>query len=133
MLSRALEPILNDAFRNATSEPHEFITVEHLLLGLLMQEASDEILKATGADIDELRCALVTHIDATVPKLPDVADRETGPTLGFQRVYNGLYSMSKDRAAKRLAGVVCSSQSSATKIVKLFPFSMSKALPAKVA
>ncbi|QFU75997.1 ATP-dependent Clp protease ATP-binding subunit ClpA [Halioglobus maricola] len=87
MLSNDLEQSLNDAFRNARSKRHEFMTVEHLLLALLDNNGAIRVLKACGADIGGLRGDLVEFVDATTPLIPeDEEDRDTQPTLGFQRV-----------------------------------------------
>ena len=87
MLSKELEQTLNDAFRSARSRRHEFMTVEHLLLGLLDNNDAIRVLKACGAQIGNLRGDLVEFIDSTTPLIPeDEDDRETQPTLGFQRV-----------------------------------------------
>ncbi|KZX53404.1 ATP-dependent Clp protease ATP-binding subunit ClpA [Halioglobus sp. HI00S01] len=87
MLSNDLEQSLNDAFRSARSKRHEFMTVEHLLLALLDNNDAIRVLKACGADIGGLRGDLVEFVDATTPLIPeDEEDRDTQPTLGFQRV-----------------------------------------------
>ncbi len=87
MLSKDLEQTLNDAFRGARSKRHEFMTVEHLLLALLDNNDAIRVLKACGADIGGLRGDLVEFVDATTPLIPDDDDnRDTQPTLGFQRV-----------------------------------------------
>ncbi|GAB5449777.1 MAG: ATP-dependent Clp protease ATP-binding subunit ClpA [Halioglobus sp.] len=87
MLSKDLEQTLNDAFRGARAKRHEFMTVEHLLLALLDNNDAIRVLKACGADIGNLRGDLVEFVDATTPLIPeDEDDRETQPTLGFQRV-----------------------------------------------
>ena len=87
MLSKELEQTLNDAFRSARSRRHEFMTVEHLLLALLDNNEAIKVLKACGANISNLRGDLVEFIDSTTPLIPDDEDdRETQPTLGFQRV-----------------------------------------------
>ena len=87
MLSKDLEQTLNDAFRGARAKRHEFMTVEHLLLALLDNNDAIRVLKACGADIGGLRGDLVEFVDATTPLIPeDEDDRETQPTLGFQRV-----------------------------------------------
>ena len=87
MLSKDLEQTLNDAFRGARSKRHEFMTVEHLLLALLDNNDAIRVLKACGADIGGLRGDLVEFVDATTPLIPEhEEDRETQPTLGFQRV-----------------------------------------------
>jgi ATP-dependent Clp protease ATP-binding subunit ClpA len=87
MLSKDLEYTLNDAFRGARAKRHEFMTVEHLLLALLDNNDAIRVLKACGADIASLRGDLVEFVDATTPLIPEDEDqRDTQPTLGFQRV-----------------------------------------------
>ena len=87
MLSRDLEVTLNLAFRDARTKRHEFMTVEHLLLALLDNESAAKVLKACGADISGLRRDLGHFVDETTPLIPThESDRETQPTLGFQRV-----------------------------------------------
>ncbi|MDD2661594.1 MAG: AAA family ATPase, partial [Methylococcales bacterium] len=86
MLSKELEVTLNTAFKNAHGKRHEFITVEHLLLALLDNTAAEVIMKACGCDIKTLRGQLTQFIDETVSLIPAGIQRETQPTLGFQRV-----------------------------------------------
>lgn len=88
MLSKDLEHTLNHAFKDARSRRHEFMTVEHLLLALLDNEAASTVLEACAADTKKLRQQLAEFIDSTTPLIPDndPANRETQPTLGFQRV-----------------------------------------------
>lgn len=87
MLSRELELTLNEAFRHARTHRHEFMTVEHLLLALLDNQAAVEVLESCGADLVDLRQALDRFIDDTTPLIPDDdSERDTQPTLGFQRV-----------------------------------------------
>ncbi len=87
MLSRDLEVSLNLAFRDARAKRHEFMTVEHLLLALLDNESAVKVLKSCGGDIATLRRELGQFVDDTTPKLAArETDRETQPTLGFQRV-----------------------------------------------
>ncbi len=86
MIAQELEVSLHMAFVDARQKRHEFITVEHLLLALLDNPTAAEVLRACGADIDELRKGLTQHIAEQTPRI--AADREvdTQPTLGFQRV-----------------------------------------------
>ncbi len=63
------------------------MTVEHLLLALLDNSVAVDVLRKVGADIDKLRADLKEFIDSTTPLIPaGDSDRETQPTLGFQRV-----------------------------------------------
>ncbi|MCD2453272.1 ATP-dependent Clp protease ATP-binding subunit ClpA [Methylicorpusculum oleiharenae] len=86
MLSKELEVTLNNAFKNAHDKRHEFITVEHLLLGLLDNSTARPVLKACGCDIPKLQKELNQYIDETISLIPEGIQRETQPTLGFQRV-----------------------------------------------
>jgi len=86
MLSKELEITLNQAFTNAHSKRHEFITVEHLLLALLDNETVKPILRACGCDCKALQGELTQFIDETVSLIAENIQRETQPTLGFQRV-----------------------------------------------
>jgi ATP-dependent Clp protease ATP-binding subunit ClpA len=86
VLSKELEVTLNMAFKDAREQRHEFMTVEHLLLALLDNPTAAKVLRACGADINELRKQLKDFIKDSAPLLPDDEDRDTQPTLGFQRV-----------------------------------------------
>ncbi|MEI5638768.1 MULTISPECIES: ATP-dependent Clp protease ATP-binding subunit ClpA [unclassified Pseudoalteromonas] len=87
MLNKDLELTLNAAFREARSRRHEFMTVEHLLLALIDNPSASEALDACGVDMETLKRELSEFIDETTPVIPDLEeDRETQPTLGFQRV-----------------------------------------------
>lgn len=87
MLSKDLEQTLNQAFKGARTKRHEFVTVEHLLLALVDNTLATDVLLACGADLTQLRSDLVDFVDATTPLIPErETERETQPTLGFQRV-----------------------------------------------
>lgn len=86
MLDKELEHTLNNAFREARKQRHEFMTVEHLLLALLDNPAALRVLKACGANLNSLHSDLIKFIQENSPLLAAGADRDTQPTLGFQRV-----------------------------------------------
>lgn len=87
MLSKDLERTLNSAFKGASDKRHEFMTVEHLLLALLDNESAISVLQSCGADLNMLRRDLNEFIESTTPLIPEeLEDKDTQPTLGFQRV-----------------------------------------------
>ena len=86
MLSKELEVTLNMAFKEAREKRHEFMTVEHLLLALIDNPTAAKVLRACGADLNQLRKQLSDFIEESSPLLPEDEDRDTQPTLGFQRV-----------------------------------------------
>jgi len=86
MLSKDLEFTLNLAYKETREKLHEFMTVEHLLLALLDNPDAASVLQACGADLNVLRQDLARFLEETTPVLSPDDDRETQPTLGFQRV-----------------------------------------------
>lgn len=105
MLSRDLEETLNHTFKQAKEKRHEYMTVEHLLLGLLDNLSAGAALKACGVDIEFLRHELSTFIDETTPVIPTAEkERETQPTLGFQRVLQRAVFQVQSAGRKEVTG-----------------------------
>ncbi len=86
MFSKDLELTIGQCYKDAREHRHEFMTVEHLLLALLGNAAAIAALRACGADPAKLEHDLREVIAQTVPVLPPDDERDTQPTLGFQRV-----------------------------------------------
>lgn len=86
MLSKELEQTLSQAFSYARKRSHEFLTVEHLLLALLENGQALAVLKACEVDIANLRQELNDFLADNLPTLAENSDRETQPTLAFQRI-----------------------------------------------
>ncbi len=86
MFSKELEVTISLLYKEARARRHEFMTVEHLLLGLLENPAAAEVLQACGADLKLLGADLRSIVEETVPVLPPSETKDTQPTLGFQRV-----------------------------------------------
>lgn len=85
-LDKELEKSLNEVFRYANELRHEFLTVEHMLLMLTNNNAATDVLHACGLDIEVLKKELEKYIKETTPLLLDEEDKDSQPTLGFQRV-----------------------------------------------
>ena len=86
MFSKELEVTISQAYQEARSARHEFLTVEHLLLALLDNSSALSILSACGADVTGLEAELRKALRDTVPELELDDNRDTQPTIGFQRV-----------------------------------------------
>ncbi len=68
------------------------MTVEHLLLALLDNEAAATVLRACGANLDKLRRDLQEFIDSTTPLIPQHDDeRETQPTLASSVLQRAVF------------------------------------------
>ena len=86
MINQELEQNLNNAFKLAQDQKHEFVTVEHLLLALLENTDALGLLSANNINISQLKTDLEEFIGSTTPKLTQETNGEIQPTLGFQRV-----------------------------------------------
>ncbi len=86
MFSKDLELTIGQCYKEAREQRHEFMTVEHLLLALLENPSAIQVLRACSADLPKLGRDLRSIIAETVPVLPQADERDTQPTLGFQRV-----------------------------------------------
>lgn len=86
MFSKDLEVTIGQCYKQAREQRHEFMTVEHLLLALTENQSALGALRACGADLPRLTSELEKIIAETVPVLPHGDERDTQPTLGFQRV-----------------------------------------------
>ena len=104
MLDKDLEQTLNDAFRNARDKRYEFVTVEHLLLALLENSAAIKVLRACGADVEELHNELMRFVEDNSPRLTGDDERETQPTLGFQRVFQRAVQHVQSSGKKEVSG-----------------------------
>jgi ATP-dependent Clp protease ATP-binding subunit ClpA len=85
-LSRSLETSLGQAIREARTERHEFIGIEHVLVALLDDDAVVEVLRACGGDVERLRIDLRDWLREHQDRLPAGNDSPPQQTLGFQRV-----------------------------------------------
>lgn len=86
MLNKELEQSLNGAFKQAHEKRHEFITVEHLLLAMMNNKSACEVFEASGGNVNVMVSDLEAYIEESTPLIPNDVERETQPTLGFQRV-----------------------------------------------
>ena len=85
MLEKSLEECLNNAFKFAHENNHEFVTTEHLLLCILNNQDALNVLLACDINIDILEAELKEFISKNCPDKKDDAV-EIQPTLSFQRV-----------------------------------------------
>ncbi|MDJ0621967.1 MAG: ATP-dependent Clp protease ATP-binding subunit ClpA [Desulfocapsaceae bacterium] len=86
MLSKTLEMALIRAIREAKSHNHEYVTVEHMLYGLLHDDLTNYIISECGGSIDNLKQKLEEFFDAGIPQLSPKAESEPAQTLAFNRV-----------------------------------------------
>ncbi len=86
MFSKELELSISQAYQEARKNRHEFLTVEHMLLALLDNASALSILSACGADCVALEKDIRKVLEDTVSLIKEGDNRDTQPTIGFQRV-----------------------------------------------
>ncbi len=85
MLGDEVRVALGMALERARQERHEFITLEHLLLGLLHDPEASEILAACGANLKKLEAEVDAVLDG-FDSVPPGMEYEPTQTMGFRRV-----------------------------------------------
>ncbi|MBN1656392.1 MAG: ATP-dependent Clp protease ATP-binding subunit ClpA [Deltaproteobacteria bacterium] len=85
-IAKGLQKAFRHAYSQAEQLRNEFVTLEHLLLGLLEDSTVIKILGALGADSDRLRKRLFEFLDTSMEKLPADHELEVQQTLGVSRV-----------------------------------------------
>jgi ATP-dependent Clp protease ATP-binding subunit ClpA len=86
MLSKELEHTLSQAFSYARKRSHEFLTVEHLMLALLENGQALAVLHSCDVNITDLRQELSDFLADNMATLAEDSERETQPTIAFQRI-----------------------------------------------
>lgn len=103
MLSDELEHTLNDVFRSAHLHRNEFVTVEHLLLGLLDNAEAGMAIKACGGDTEQLKGQLTRFISEHVAVLPEGAG-ETTASIALQRVIQRAVMQAQASGKREVSG-----------------------------
>jgi len=93
MFDPILEKTIAQIYREAHAQRHEYLTVEHLLLGLLDNPVAQIIFQDVGVDTELLANETRFAIEQQVQTLPPDSDQKPQTTLAFQRVMQrAIYS-----------------------------------------
>ena len=85
MLSRELELALIKAIKEAKNQKHEYVTVEHMLWGLLHDDLANHIIDKCGGNHDTIKERLERFFAGGMPILKD-GEGEPAQTIAFNRV-----------------------------------------------
>ncbi|HEY4393350.1 MAG TPA: ATP-dependent Clp protease ATP-binding subunit ClpA [Polyangia bacterium] len=102
MLSPELETAIRHALDDATKRGHEFSGLEHLLLALMVDEKTSDVIKHCGGSIARLIKKLEKFLDEEITPLPEEDRERAQPTLAFarvvQRAVNHVLGAGKEQA-----------------------------------
>ena len=82
-----LKEALSQAYQEASSRRHEYVTLEHVLYALLDDKTCQKIINSCGGDIDQLRTELLNYLENDLESLPEDVDLEPEQTQMFGRVF----------------------------------------------
>ncbi|HEY8925168.1 MAG TPA: ATP-dependent Clp protease ATP-binding subunit, partial [Polyangia bacterium] len=86
MLSPELESAIRRALDDATARGHEFSGLEHLLLSLLGDDKTADVVKHCGGSVKRLSQKLEDYLTTSLQALPEDERDRAQPSLGFARV-----------------------------------------------
>src|SRR5262245_489724 len=86
MITRELKVTLELAINEAINRRHEFLTLEHLLYALLLDETASDVIRNCGGAIDIIRHDLEEFFKENIQPLPRGVDRYPEQTAAFERV-----------------------------------------------
>jgi ATP-dependent Clp protease ATP-binding subunit ClpA len=86
-IARELQATFRQALAEAARLRHEYLTLEHLLLSMLKDRRSAEILRACGVNLKRLEQKLSAFLQETMEQLPEDVERDPQQTIGVERVF----------------------------------------------
>ncbi len=100
MFNRKLEMSLVMAIREAKTYNHEYVTVEHMLYGLLHDDFAVRIISNCGGNTEKLKKRLMDFFSSELPTHNTTIAKEPAQTIAFnrvlQRAINHVQSCGKD-------------------------------------
>jgi ATP-dependent Clp protease ATP-binding subunit ClpA len=108
VIAKELQEALRRAFNAAEQHRHEFVTLEHVLLGLLDDPTVIEALRGCGGNLKTLRTELLQFLGTAMEKLPEDVDVQVQQTLGVRRVLQraAIHVVSSDQETIRGSAVL---------------------------
>jgi ATP-dependent Clp protease ATP-binding subunit ClpA len=101
MLGDDLRIALGMAVDYAQAHRHEFLTLEHLLYGLLHDPRAGEILEACGASLERLEADVVAALGQSAV-LPEGKDAEPKQTVAFRQVVQRAIVQAQSQGAQKV-------------------------------
>ncbi len=110
MISKDLNNIFKEAVKYAKMHRHEYLTVEHIFLAILLSPQGADILKRAGADIEEMKARINQHLISSLRPLPEGVTREPFETVALSRVIEQMirHAQSSDKKEANVGDLLAS-------------------------
>ena len=90
--SQDLEKIFERAIKFAVNNKHEYITLEHFLYGLLVDEKFNLLLTAFGADVNSLKKEISTYVTTELGDIVTAEETKPKKTHSMERMLNRAFT-----------------------------------------
>ena len=87
-----LERIFERAIKHAMNKKHEYITLEHFLYGLLLDEKFGKLLTNFGTNIDKIKEDINGYIDIELQSIITDDDHKPKKTHTMERMLNRAFT-----------------------------------------
>ena len=110
MISKDLNDIFKEAVKYAKMHRHEYLTVEHIFLAILLSPQGAAILKKAGGDVEEMKDRINQHLITSLRPLPDGVVREPFETVALSRVIEQMirHAQSADKKEASVGDLLAS-------------------------
>src|ERR1700677_1769532 len=103
-ISPEVEIALSVAASDAARRRHEYMTVEHLLYALLLDQATAAVIRHAGGDPAVIKRRLELYLTETLEALPDETGTMPTPSLGVQRAIRRAVNHVKSSGKEEVTG-----------------------------
>ena len=103
-ISPEVEIALSVAASDAARRRHEYVTIEHLLLALLMDELTAGVYRHAGGDAGALKKRLEQYLAEQLEPLADDSQTTPTPSLGVQRAIRRAVTHVKSSGKEEVTG-----------------------------
>ncbi len=86
MINKEFELIMEATIKDARSQRHEYLTVEHILFAILHDDLGSDVLTKCGGSISAMKKSLTDYFMEQFRKHAPKGNTYPKPTVGFQRV-----------------------------------------------
>ncbi|HEY8089053.1 MAG TPA: Clp protease N-terminal domain-containing protein, partial [Polyangiaceae bacterium] len=103
-ISPEVEIALSVAASDAARRRNEYVTIEHLLYALMMDETTAAVVRHSGGDPVALKKRLEQYLEEQLEQLPEETDATPTPSLGVQRAIRRAVNHVKSSGKEEVTG-----------------------------
>ena len=103
-ISPEVEIALSLAANEAARRRHEYVTLEHLLYALMLDETTAGVLRHAGGDPAALKKRLERYLEEGLEPLPEESDEAPRPSLGVRRAIQRAVNHVKSSGKEEVTG-----------------------------